>query len=128
VNSFLSSLPTPNLSDEQFVHLYSLAALTPPAKGTAEFTDKKKQLLELIRLVEGVRDNATSERHTIQDEIPDGRIWPENQGMDLDWERDIKNVIKDAESEKKPKLLELAQKKHLAGYYSVHRQQRGEVE
>ncbi|CAD6579391.1 MAG: hypothetical protein CYPHOPRED_000874 [Cyphobasidiales sp. Tagirdzhanova-0007] len=140
VTSFLSALPTPKLTDEQFLHLHKLAALVPPATGTPDFSSKKSQLEELIRLVEGVRgveaqsDLPPGRENTDMDideasEIPDGRIWPGDEGIALDWDRDENAILKSEESpEEGRKLLDLASKKHMAGYYTVPMHRKGDVE
>ncbi|KIK65587.1 hypothetical protein GYMLUDRAFT_39063 [Collybiopsis luxurians FD-317 M1] len=55
VNELLSSYPKPHLSPETFKHLHNLSALIPPEEGTPEFIKLKKELEELVRLVEAVK-------------------------------------------------------------------------
>lgn len=124
--AFLDSLPRPEISDEHYIHLHKLAALSPPAPGSDEFRIKKEQLQEMLRLVEGVRQ---ARRETDQEDLPDGRIWPDEQGIDLEWDRDTAaHIAKSKDQIGGRRLLELAEKKHLAGYYTVKRKQRGDAE
>ncbi|KAF5393662.1 hypothetical protein D9757_000290 [Collybiopsis confluens] len=55
VNELLSSYPKPELSSETFKHLHKLSALIPPDEHTPEFGELKKELEELVRLVEAVK-------------------------------------------------------------------------
>ncbi|THV05450.1 hypothetical protein K435DRAFT_773862 [Dendrothele bispora CBS 962.96] len=55
VNKLLSSYPTPQLSSSTLRHLHDLAALIPPEEGTREHGKLKKELEEMIRLVEAVK-------------------------------------------------------------------------
>lgn len=55
VNELLSSYPTPELSPSTFKRLHDLSALTPPEEGTPEFGKLKRELEELVRLVEAVK-------------------------------------------------------------------------
>lgn len=137
LRAFLDALPTPELSDEQFVHLHRLCALEPPPVGSRDFVEQKGRLRQMIRLVEGVRESHKdsidgSPQHHRADhgsgpDIPDGRIWPENTGTDLEWGRDTQQILQ-ANNADGRRLLDLAAEKHLAGYYSVPRRQKGEVE
>ncbi|KAL7008614.1 hypothetical protein EMMF5_001876 [Cystobasidiomycetes sp. EMM_F5] len=125
IKQFLASLPQPAISDQQFMHLHKLAALTPPPPDSLAFQQKKAELEELVRLVEGVRD-ASLASHDSHDTLPDGRIWPEGEGMPLDWNRRPEDIPKDALTASGRELLRLANKTHLAGFYTVTKQQRGE--
>lgn len=150
IRALIASLPTPALSDEQYIHLHTLSSLHPPPSGSPEFAAKKAQLQEMIRLVEAVRDQSKSDNHeAIRDhefgEIPDGRIWPEPRfdpddphcadgavGMKLDWES-VRKSRKEAQKafeaagEGGRDLLKLASKR-TAGYYSTARKQSDGVE
>ena len=136
IRDFLASLPTPNLSDEQFIHLHTLSALHPPPRDSPDFLSKKASLEQMIRLVEGVRAAAGAaaaephEEEATGGEIPDGRIWPEGQGIKLDWDAPTRTRAQVAQSfnENGRELLELAEKSHLAGYYVTPRKQRGDAE
>lgn len=55
VNELLSSYPTPELSASTFKRLHELSALTPPEEGTPEFRQLKRELEELVKLVEAVK-------------------------------------------------------------------------
>lgn len=137
IKSFLSSLPSPKISDEQFIHLHKLAALIPPSQGTPEFEEKKKALEEMVRLVEGVRPTGDEPKTKQATEIPDGRIWPENEGIEVDWKavleppkrgrRSASSKRNLAEEDNGKVLLDLASKQ-VAGYYVVKKRQAGEVE
>ena len=137
IRDFLASLPTPKLSDEQFIHLHTLSALHPPPRDSPGFFAKKASLEQMIRLVEGVRGAAEAttegthkEGAAAEGEIPDGRIWPEGEGFKLDWDAPIRTRAQVAQSfnENGRELLKLAEKSHIAGYYVTPRKQRGTVE
>lgn len=134
INTFLSNLPAPSISDEQFVHLHKLSALIPPSPGTKEFAMKKHALEDMVRLVEGVRPNETDQKVQKLDHIPDGRIWPEDDGIHLDWEKIMHPTksAKNSPSERKQEdngkdLLQLATKQ-VAGYYVVKKRQAADIE
>lgn len=139
IKTFLSGLPTPVISDDQFLHLYRLAALIPPSPGTPKFRQKKQALEEMVRLVEGVRPDSKDQASAKLDRIPDGRIWPENEGTHIDWESIIKSrkTRKSAslEVDSSPEdqhiegkaILDLAAKQ-VAGYYVVKKRQTVDVE
>ena len=55
VNELLSSYPSPTLPKETIQKLYQLSALTPPEQDTLQYKAVKKDLEEMIRLVEAVR-------------------------------------------------------------------------
>ncbi|KAF7776310.1 hypothetical protein Agabi119p4_4703 [Agaricus bisporus var. burnettii] len=55
VTELLSSYPKPAVSSKTLIRLHELAALVPPAEGTAEHVDLQKEISELVRLVEAVR-------------------------------------------------------------------------
>lgn len=143
IKAFLASLPNPTISDEQFVHLHKLAALLPPSTGTPEFIEKKKALEEMVRLVEGVRpsqgqDSFVEHHQKDTSEIPDGRIWPEGEGIQIDWSavleppkrgrRRAYNVNESNKSRDNGKeFLDLASQQ-VAGYYVVKKRQAADVE
>lgn len=137
INGFLSDLPAPRISDEQFLHLHKLAALIPPSPGTQEFATKKQALEDMVRLVEGVRPDVKDGKTQSLDRIPDGRIWPEAEGIQLDWQKIVQPArsahnTEDLASEGKHKdkgkgLLNLASKQ-VAGYYVVKKRQAADVE
>lgn len=128
VNAFLDSLPSPAISDEQYMHLHKLAALRPPELGTAEFSEKKQALEAMVRLVEGVREGKHRERMQKEGGIPDGRPRPHNDAIPLDWDKVEKDQLErrkrkeqPAQSEDdQPKYLHLASKR-VAGYYVAPR-------
>lgn len=140
IKAFLESLPTPVISDEQFLHLHKLAALIPPSRGSPEFEEKKKALQDMVRLVEGVRPTQTDPEQRKSDSIPDGRIWPQDEGIHLDWEaimtppkkrKSTSSTPSRAQQEKvqdeAENLLKLASKQ-VAGYYVVKRRQIADTE
>lgn len=132
--AFLSSLPSPQLTDEQYIHLHKLAALVPPSKGTSDFKSSKLKFQDMIRLVEGVRQvesnpNLSDLELETDKRVSDSRIWPEGEGIPLDWDRDTRETLEDKESSHDGRtLLKLASNTHSAGYYIVRRHQNGDVE
>lgn len=61
VNELLSSYPSPTLPNETIQKLYQLSALIPPEQDTPQYKTVKKDLEEIIRLVEAVRLVDTTE-------------------------------------------------------------------
>lgn len=55
VNELLSSYSTPELSPLTFKRLHDLSALIPPEEGTPEFKKLRRELEELVKLVEAVK-------------------------------------------------------------------------
>ncbi|KAJ3867656.1 hypothetical protein EV359DRAFT_33986 [Lentinula novae-zelandiae] len=55
VNALLSSYPQPKLSTSTFKRLHELSALSPPKEGTEEYAKLKRELEELVKLVEAVK-------------------------------------------------------------------------
>ncbi|KAF8843167.1 hypothetical protein BDN67DRAFT_964817 [Paxillus ammoniavirescens] len=89
VRELLSSYPSPSISSATLKRLHELSALVPPTEGTPEYDLMKKELEELVRLVEAVKfikaeDSAVGS-------IPDGRIWAEGSGIPLTKVVDAKN-------------------------------------
>ncbi|KAI6047065.1 hypothetical protein EDC04DRAFT_2621557 [Pisolithus marmoratus] len=82
VTELLSSYPTPTLSSTTFRRLHELSALIPPAEGTPEHDEMKRELEELVRLVEAVKLVKLEDQPG--ETIPDGRIWAEGRGLPLD--------------------------------------------
>jgi len=60
VHKLLSSYPSPKLSPATIQKLYHLSALVPPEEGTPEHEKITKDLEEMVRLVEAVRQVDTS--------------------------------------------------------------------
>jgi hypothetical protein len=79
VNDLLSSYPKPSITSATFRRLHELSALIPPNEGTPEHNELKKELEELIRLVEAVRLVDVSDMDG--ERVPDGRIWAEGTGI-----------------------------------------------
>lgn len=55
VTSLLSSYPKPLISSQTLNHLHKLAALIPPTQDTLEYEKLKKEVSQLIWLVDAVR-------------------------------------------------------------------------
>ena len=85
VNELLSSYPKPTISPATLKHLHTLSALIPPEEGSSEHAKLTEEMQDLVKLVEAVRlVNADSVGDG--NKIPDGRIWAEGTGIDLDAE------------------------------------------
>jgi hypothetical protein len=85
VNELLSSYPKPTISPATLKHLHTLSALIPPEEGSPEHAKLTEEMEDLIKLVEAVKLVDTD---SVGDEngVPDGRIWAEGTGIDLDAE------------------------------------------
>ncbi|THH11288.1 hypothetical protein EW145_g769 [Phellinidium pouzarii] len=90
VHALIAACPQPTLSAATMAKLHALSALVPPAEGTAAYVRMKGELEEMVRLVEGVRMvdvSAVGRERDVgkegEEDIPDGRIWPEGEGMVL---------------------------------------------
>lgn len=79
LKELMSSYPSPSLSSATFRRLHELSALIPPTEGTPEYDTAKKELDELVRLVEAVK--LVNIDHPTDSSIPDGRVWAENTGI-----------------------------------------------
>ncbi|KIL00302.1 hypothetical protein PAXRUDRAFT_821842 [Paxillus rubicundulus Ve08.2h10] len=90
IRKLLSSYPSPSISPATFKRLHELSALVPPVEGTSQYELTKKELEELVRLVEAVK--FTRAESSAIDSIPDGRIWEEGSGMLLTKVLDVNNV------------------------------------
>ena len=66
-------------------HLHALSALIPPEEGSHEHAKLTEEMQALVKLVEAVKLINTD---SVGDGngIPDGRIWAEGTGIDLDAE------------------------------------------
>lgn len=82
VNELLSSYPQPSIPPSTFEHLHKLSALVPPKEGTPEYKKLKKEMEDLVKLVEAVKLVDTSEVKD-SEEVPDGRIWADGVGIEL---------------------------------------------
>jgi Asp-tRNA(Asn)/Glu-tRNA(Gln) amidotransferase C subunit len=115
VHTLLSTYPAPKISSQTLTRLHELSALLPPEEDSEEFKILKKEMEELVRLVEAVKLVDTSQVQT--DGVPDGRIWKEGRGVDLD----RKVTMDDGGKYKEPSGQELL--KHAQetddGYYVV---------
>ena len=85
VNDLLSSYPRPTISPATLKHLHALSALIPPEEGSPEHAKLTEEMQDLVKLVEAVKLVNTE---SVGDEngIPDGRIWAEGTGIDLEAE------------------------------------------
>ena len=85
VNELLSSYPKPTISPATLKHLHALSALIPPEEGSPEHAKLTEEMEDLIKLVEAVKLVDTD---SVGDEngVPDGRIWAEGTGINLDAE------------------------------------------
>lgn len=65
--------------------MHALSALIPPEEGSPEHAKLTEEMQDLIKLVEAVKLVDTD---SVGDKngIPDGRIWAEGTGIDLDAE------------------------------------------
>ncbi|KAF9247128.1 hypothetical protein BU15DRAFT_39281 [Melanogaster broomeanus] len=81
VRELLSSYPSPSISPATFKRLHELSALIPPAEGTSEYDLMKKELHELVRLVEAVK--LINIDGSADGSIPDGRVSAEGTGISL---------------------------------------------
>lgn len=85
VNELLSSYPKPTISPATLKHLHTLSALIPPEEGSPEHAELTEEMEDLVKLVEAVKSVNTD---SVDDGygVPDGRIWAEGTGIDLDAE------------------------------------------
>lgn len=81
VHDLISSYPTPTISSATFKRLHELSALLPPSEGTPEHDKQKRELEDLIKLVEAVKLVDLDQSAGGEDVIPDGRIWAEGTGV-----------------------------------------------
>jgi len=104
------------LSEETFMHLHKLSALQPPTDAAAR-SKLKSDLEGMIQMVEGVK--ACPLLPDISSgNLPDGRIWPEDIGMELnlDWQMDRK-TRKKQQALPMPSILHLTKKTKDGKYY-----------
>ena len=85
VNDLLSSYPRPTISPATFKHLHTLSALIPPEEGSPEHAKLTEEMQDLVKLVEAVK-LVNTESVGDENNVPDGRIWAEGTGIDLDAE------------------------------------------
>lgn len=85
VNELLSSYPKPTISPATLKHLHTLSALIPPEEGSPEHAKLTEEMRDLVKLVEAVKLVNTD---SVDDGngVPDGRIWAEGTGIDLEAE------------------------------------------
>ncbi|KAI9574499.1 hypothetical protein HD554DRAFT_1981520, partial [Boletus coccyginus] len=82
LRELLSSYPSPSLSPATFQRLHELSALILPTQDTPEYDTTKKELDELVRLVEAVK-LVNVDRLPTDSSTPDGRVWAEGTGIPL---------------------------------------------
>ncbi|KAI0676995.1 hypothetical protein C8Q78DRAFT_1073742 [Trametes maxima] len=87
VNKLLSSYPRPTITPATLKRLHELSALIPPEEGTPEHVRLTREIEDLVKLVEAVKlvdvsSVAGQGEHT----VPDGRIWAEGEGINLESE------------------------------------------
>ncbi|KAI5122175.1 hypothetical protein M0805_007072 [Coniferiporia weirii] len=130
VHALISSYPRPSIAPATLKKLHELAALVPPVEGTAAHTRMQRELEEMVRLVEAVklvdaRQASTGndgEGEGEEEAIPDGRIWPEGEGMALS--SNTRAVeFPDAEVESGRELLKYAARTQ-DGFYVVETDRR----
>ena len=85
VNELLSSYPRPAISPATLKHLHALSALIPLEEGFPERAKLTKEMQDLVKLVEAVRFVDT-DSVCDENDVPDGRIWAEGTGIDLNAE------------------------------------------
>ena len=114
VNKLLSSYPKPAISPATLKHLHALSALIPPEEGSPEHAKLTEEMQDLVKLVEAVKLVNTE---TVGDEnnIPDGRIWAEGTGVDLDAEP----ITADKDEVQGRGLLKYAKKVSPEGLYLI---------
>ena len=85
VNDLLSSYPRPTISPGTLKHLHTLSASIPPEEGSPEHAKLTEEMQDLVKLVEAVK---LVDTRSVDDGngVPDGRIWAEGTGIDLDAE------------------------------------------
>ena len=89
VNELISSYPSPTLSPATLKHLHALSALIPPEEGTPEHETLKRELEDLVKLVEAVK-LVNVEEGSQNSKVNDGRIWAQGTGIPLS-EEDTKD-------------------------------------
>ena len=82
VRQLLKDYPAPTLSNATFEKLHKLSALNAPSD-PAKRESLRRQLEELIKMVNAVRVAPLPDDRT-DGKIEDGRIWPEDYGIDLE--------------------------------------------
>lgn len=74
VHELLSTYPAPTLSPETLTRLHKISALKPPPQDSPAFAQLKREIEELVRLVEAVKLVDTTGISS------DGRILPADRG------------------------------------------------
>ncbi|KAJ3484993.1 hypothetical protein NLI96_g5258 [Meripilus lineatus] len=90
VNDLLSSYPKPTISPSKLQKLHALSALVPPEEGTPEHRKLTTEMENLVKLVEAVKlvdtTHLVAPESSASNDVPDGRIWAEGTGIDLESE------------------------------------------
>ncbi|KAF9647052.1 hypothetical protein BDM02DRAFT_3117669 [Thelephora ganbajun] len=114
VNELLSSYPRPTISPATLKHLHKLSALIPPEEGSHEHAKLTEEIQDLVKLVEAVKLVNTD---SVDDwnSVPDGRIWAEGTGIDLNAEP----ILVDENEVKGRALLKYAKNVSPEGLYLI---------
>jgi len=125
VHELLSSYPRPTISPQTLKKLLDLSALIPPVEGTPEHAKLTREMEEMVRLVEAVKLVDTSEVKLAEGEVvPDGRIWPQGEGIRLGQRTDEVEFGGEEDSENGRTLLSHATKVVNGSYVVEHDRRR----
>jgi len=83
VNGLLASLSQPSISPEKLERIHVLSALIPPTSETVEHQKLTEGLESLVKLVEAVKLVDAKDVEGSGHHVPDGRVWPDDIGIDL---------------------------------------------
>ncbi|KIP09190.1 hypothetical protein PHLGIDRAFT_87036 [Phlebiopsis gigantea 11061_1 CR5-6] len=81
VNKLISSYSKPTIAPLTLKKLHDLSALIPPEEGTPQHAQLTEELSNLVKLVEAVKAVDVGQP---DERIPDGRIWAEGTGVQLE--------------------------------------------
>ncbi|KDQ64905.1 hypothetical protein JAAARDRAFT_28557 [Jaapia argillacea MUCL 33604] len=89
VHDLISSYPKPSLQPSTLKKLHQLSALITPEEGSPEHQKLTEEMEDLIKLVEAVKLVDTEKLGQSSEgnegwSVPDGRIWAEGTGIELD--------------------------------------------
>ena len=82
VDELLSSYQKPTITPSTLKHIHDLSALIPPEEGTEAHAKLTSEMENLVKLVEAVKVVNVYDAEN-SDQIPDGRIWAEDVGVEL---------------------------------------------
>jgi hypothetical protein len=91
VSALLESYPRPTLSPDALAKLHRLSALIPPEPGTPAHATLTAEMEDLVKLVEAVRIPELTHAEK-EGGIPDGRIWAQDIGIQLDRSEGVEEV------------------------------------